>query len=453
MVAFLDRVSPQLGALGGGVRGGLGEPRRSPAPRAGTGPSSAPAPRGSALRPTSAGRRGGGARSSARAPARSAPRSSASRDPPRSAEGSQENSGAVRPQAHDIAVPPFPPGTQWVGPEPGAVERICARGPLLVHFVDAAHLSSVRTLPYVRAWEERYRDLGLTLVGVNSPRFPFTADAGKLAAALARLEVGFPVAADSGYRIWHDYGCEGWPSLFLWGRGGALRWFHFGEGEYGHRRRRSRRSWGEDGPALGAERRRVVARARGEYAATEEAIQEELRALDPGDSSCPSPACPSAQRRRGRARRAAQRRGLPGRLGVRAVASARRRPAARARLRGGRRLGDDRRAGRAARLAGRWARARDRGRGARRLRAGRPRAPRGAPPVPRRHARRAASTRSPSRRECPEPNGCDPRAGGSAPSGQLDPDLLREHEADVLVDGAQLRDLLRPALAKEGDEL
>ncbi len=155
----------------------------------------------------------------------------------------------MRPQAHDIAVPPFPPGTEWVGPEPVAVERICARGPLLVHFVDAAHLSSVRTLPYVGAWGERYSDLGLTLVGVNSPRFPFTADAGSLAAALTRLEVGFPVAADSGYRIWHDYGCEGWPSLFLWGRGGALRWFHFGEGE---------------------------------YAATEEAIQEELRAIDPG---------------------------------------------------------------------------------------------------------------------------------------------------------------------------
>ena len=154
----------------------------------------------------------------------------------------------MRPEARDIAVPPFPPGTEWIGPDPGAVERICARGPLLVHFVDAGHLSSVRTLPYVRAWEERYRELGLTLVGVNSPRFPFTAEIPKLAAALTRLEVGFPVAADSGYGIWHDYGCEGWPSLFLWGRGGALRWFHFGEGE---------------------------------YTATEEAIQDELRGLDP----------------------------------------------------------------------------------------------------------------------------------------------------------------------------
>jgi hypothetical protein len=148
----------------------------------------------------------------------------------------------------DIAVPPFAPSLSWVGSQPPPVERICARGPLLVHFIDAAHLSSVRTLPYLNAWHERYSPQGLTVVGVNSPRFPFTGEPEKLAAALARLEISFPVALDGEYRAWHDYGCEGWPSLFLWSRGGALRWFHFGEGE---------------------------------YSATEAAIQEELQAVSP----------------------------------------------------------------------------------------------------------------------------------------------------------------------------
>ena len=132
----------------------------------------------------------------------------------------------------DIAVPPFPHGLAWLGPEPPPVERICARGPLLVHFIDAAHLSSARTLPYLNEWHDRYSPHGLTVVGVNSPRFPFTGEVEKLRAALERLEVSFPVALDGEYRAWHDYGCEGWPSLFLWNRGGALRWFHFGEGEY-----------------------------------------------------------------------------------------------------------------------------------------------------------------------------------------------------------------------------
>jgi hypothetical protein len=148
----------------------------------------------------------------------------------------------------DIAVPPFSPRLRWLGAEPPPVDRICARGPLLVHFIDAAHVSSVRTLPYLTAWNERYSPHGLTVIGVNSPRFPFTADESKLAAALERLGVEFPVALDAEYGAWHDYGCEGWPSLFLWGRGGALRWFHFGEGE---------------------------------YTATENAIQEELLAVSP----------------------------------------------------------------------------------------------------------------------------------------------------------------------------
>jgi hypothetical protein len=138
----------------------------------------------------------------------------------------------MRPDAQGIAVPPFPRGVDWIGGEPAAVERICAQGPLLVHFVDVAHASSVRTLPYLNEWVARYGDLGLSVVGVNSPRFPFTADPRKLEAALSRLRVTFPVAVDSRYELWHAYGCEGWPSLFLWGRGGALRWFHFGEGEY-----------------------------------------------------------------------------------------------------------------------------------------------------------------------------------------------------------------------------
>jgi hypothetical protein len=68
--------------------------------------------------------------------------------------------------------------------------------------------------------------------GVHSPRFGFTAERAALGPALERLGISHPVADDSQYAVWHDYGCKGWPSLFLWGQGGALRWAHFGEGEY-----------------------------------------------------------------------------------------------------------------------------------------------------------------------------------------------------------------------------
>lgn len=125
--------------------------------------------------------------------------------------------------------------------------RLTADGPALVHLFDFAQLNSVRTLAYVEEWHRRYREAGLAVIGVQAPRFPFGAEPETVAAGLERLGVSFPTAIDADRELWIAYGCEGWPSLFLWGRGGVLRWFHFGEGE---------------------------------YAATEEAIQDELRPID-----------------------------------------------------------------------------------------------------------------------------------------------------------------------------
>lgn len=142
-----------------------------------------------------------------------------------------------------------------MGAEPAAAERITARGPLLVHFFEVSELASVRSLPHVDAWAGRYGEAGLTTLGVHSPRSAMAASPEALAEAVERLGVGFPVAADSEYRVWHAYGCKGWPSLFLWGLGGHLRWFHFGIGG---------------------------------IARTEEAIRDELRAGD-ADRELPPP--------------------------------------------------------------------------------------------------------------------------------------------------------------------
>jgi hypothetical protein len=107
-----------------------------------------------------------------------------------------------------------------------------ATGPVLVHFFDFAQLNSVRALPYLRGWAERYRGDGLAVIGVHSPRFPFTQDTDVVAAACERLEVAWPVAVDREFAVWKLYEPHGWPALFLWGRGGALRWYHLGEGDY-----------------------------------------------------------------------------------------------------------------------------------------------------------------------------------------------------------------------------
>ncbi|MFL5870875.1 MAG: DipZ protein [Solirubrobacterales bacterium] len=139
----------------------------------------------------------------------------------------------MRPEREDIAAPELPDRMRWLNTEsPPKMDELTAAGPVLVHFFDFAQLNSVRAMPYVVAWNDRYRDHGLSVLGVHSPRLAITSDPQAVAAGLERLCVRHPVAADVEYRIWHDYGCRGWPSLFLWGRGGALRWFHFGEGEY-----------------------------------------------------------------------------------------------------------------------------------------------------------------------------------------------------------------------------
>jgi hypothetical protein len=138
----------------------------------------------------------------------------------------------MRPERETIAVPDLPAGIDWVGDAPASMPALTAAGPVLVHFFDFAQLNSVRTLPYLVEWERRYREAGLRVIGVQAPRFPFGAERGAVEAGLRKLGVEFPVAIDAERELWHAYGCEGWPSLFLWMTGGALSWFHFGEGEY-----------------------------------------------------------------------------------------------------------------------------------------------------------------------------------------------------------------------------
>jgi hypothetical protein len=138
----------------------------------------------------------------------------------------------LRPPRPDIAIPPLPAGAEWIGEPIDSIDRLVASRPVLVHFFDFAQLNSVRALPYLRAWHERYAGDGLAVVGVHSPRFPFTQEYDVVAAAADRLGIAWPVIVDREFTVWRLYEPHGWPALFLWGRGGALRWYHLGEGDY-----------------------------------------------------------------------------------------------------------------------------------------------------------------------------------------------------------------------------
>ena len=90
----------------------------------------------------------------------------------------------------------------------------------------------MRTLPYVRAWHQRYRDQGLQVIGVHSPGFPSSADPDNVAAAVQRLGIEYPVLIDSELQVFTEYDNLGWPARYLFNEDGRLFEYHFGEGAY-----------------------------------------------------------------------------------------------------------------------------------------------------------------------------------------------------------------------------
>ena len=132
----------------------------------------------------------------------------------------------------EIYAPEFPPSTAWVNAAFIRMGTLLGRHAALVWFWDYTNLNSLRALPYVREWHNRYASHGLKVIAVHSPQFEFGKDSQRVEEAAERLEIPFPIAADSDYAIWRLYGTEVWPSLYLWDRTGSLRYHHFAEGGY-----------------------------------------------------------------------------------------------------------------------------------------------------------------------------------------------------------------------------
>jgi AhpC/TSA family len=131
----------------------------------------------------------------------------------------------------DIVAPEFPPRLDWVGAAFLRMDKQLGR-PVVVEFMDTARVNSLRTLPYLKAWHERYADAGLRVIGVHSPGYSFGRDAGVAQAAVERLDVPFPVALDPDFMVWREYGNKGWPGRYVFDRRLRLRFIHYGEGEY-----------------------------------------------------------------------------------------------------------------------------------------------------------------------------------------------------------------------------
>ena len=136
------------------------------------------------------------------------------------------------PTEAEIPAPEFPSGLDWLGVPFLRMDRLIGQHAVLVEFWDFARVHSLRTLPYLSAWHERYAEAGLQVVGVHSPGYSFGRDREVVERAVERLELPYPVLLDPDLAVWRRYGNRGWPGRYLFDRRSLLRFVHYGEGEY-----------------------------------------------------------------------------------------------------------------------------------------------------------------------------------------------------------------------------
>ena len=108
---------------------------------------------------------------------------------------------------------------------------------VLVDFWTYSCINCLRSLPYIEAWAQKYKDQGLVVIGVHSPEFAFERDAANVRKAVGDLKLTFPVAVDSNLRIWRAFNNQYWPADYFIDAQGQIRFHHFGEGEYGESER------------------------------------------------------------------------------------------------------------------------------------------------------------------------------------------------------------------------
>jgi cytochrome c biogenesis protein CcdA/thiol-disulfide isomerase/thioredoxin len=127
--------------------------------------------------------------------------------------------------------PEFAKTGQWFNSTPLKMSALRGRV-VLIDFWTYTCINCLRTLPYLEAWDARYRHAGLTIVGVHTPEFDFEKKASNVAASIEQKGVRYPVVQDNDYGTWNAWGNNAWPAHYLIDAKGQVRYTHLGEGEY-----------------------------------------------------------------------------------------------------------------------------------------------------------------------------------------------------------------------------
>ncbi|QXQ16273.1 cytochrome c biogenesis protein DipZ [Pseudomonas tolaasii] len=129
------------------------------------------------------------------------------------------------------ALPPLDGAVQWLNSLPLTAEGLKGKV-VLVDFWTYSCINCLRTLPYVKAWAEKYHDQGLVVIGVHAPEFAFERDVNNVTKAMKDLGINYPVAIDNNYKIWRAFNNQYWPAHYFADAKGQIRYHHFGEGDY-----------------------------------------------------------------------------------------------------------------------------------------------------------------------------------------------------------------------------
>jgi len=128
-------------------------------------------------------------------------------------------------------LPSLGSATEWLNSQPLTAAGL--RGTVvLIDFWTYTCINWLRSLPYVRAWAEKYKDHGLIVIGVHAPEFAFEKNVGNVRRAAKDMRVDYPIAIDNDHAIWHAFNNHYWPALYFVDAQGHIRHHQFGEGDY-----------------------------------------------------------------------------------------------------------------------------------------------------------------------------------------------------------------------------
>src|SRR6516225_8076003 len=151
------------------------------------------------------------------------------------AHGEKQRAAEARNSAVELPIegqlPSLAGAVQWINSAPLSAEAL--RGKVvLVDFWTYSCINCLRTMPYIRAWAEKYKDQGLVVIGAHTPEFAFEKDVGNVKNAVIDLKIDYPVAIDNDYAIWGALNNRYWPAHYFIDAQGRIRHHHFGEGDY-----------------------------------------------------------------------------------------------------------------------------------------------------------------------------------------------------------------------------